>query len=99
MNSQLSGAYKDALEQLSKEKGEHTAILVEAVIESKMIINNLSEALQPLDDDDRKKIMDCIVEQISSSVATMCRLVGKGFKEEIMPCVEQVTKQAAAKMQ
>ena len=101
MNDHLTGAYQNALEKLSEEQGTNVTMIVEAVIESKQILGRFEELVQALNTgaDVRKALLNSMVEQISSGVATMCNLVGKSFQKDILPLVEEVTNQSKKNLQ
>lgn len=96
--SELNGAYEDALKNLSQTRGPHVAMVVQAVIESKQVLAEFEGAIAPLQiaTEIRQILMNTMIEQVTNDVAVMCNLIGKGFKSDILPLVEQVTKEATA---
>lgn len=96
MIDSLSGAYTDALHDLEMKQGAKITMVVRAVIESK---NNLAEFEQTVDalhiaTELKQAMVANVVEIVSTSIATMCNLLGMAFKKDIMPLVEEVTENA-----
>jgi len=92
----LSMAYEEALSKLKQESGAQTEQIVRSVLEVK---NGLAEFEAVVDEleikrKDKAQLVALMVEQSSDLVAIMCSLLGKRFKTEVMPLVEQVIEDA-----
>ena len=99
MSDKLSGAYQNALNRLSTEKGPQIAMVVQTVIVSKNILTEFEQTVEVLAIESwmRKHLIASMREQVSDSVATMCNLIGKGFSKDILPMVQKVTAEATDK--
>jgi len=94
--SNLNGAYKDALQNLSQSHGANVAMVVQAVLESQNELTEFEYMVRPMNitNEARQKLIDTMTEQITNDMAIMCILIGKKFKADILPLVEQITKKA-----
>jgi len=94
--SNLSMAYEEALSKLRSESGAQTEQLVRSVLEVKNGLAEFEAAVEELEirQKDKAHLVALMVDQTSDLVAIMCSLLGKRFKAEIMPLVEQVIEDA-----
>ena len=93
----LSPATNAALNRLEKDVGAKTAMIVRAVVEAK---HHLAEFESDLDkhaltEESKAQLLNHIVNQVSSDLASMCTLMGKSFHTDIIPLVTRVTETAA----
>lgn len=96
MSDKLSGAYEEALMKLNRTNGPQVAIVVRSVIEAKNSMAEFEQALERLAIEQwvRDDLVTHLADRISSDIAAMCSLVGKGFKNEILPLVQKVVEDA-----
>jgi hypothetical protein len=95
--SNLTPAHDAALKSIREVHGRPMALVVQAVIEYKINLDLFERACiepEPVDKFLQKKLVAMFVDQISDSVATMCGLINKSFRNDVMPLVEQVNDQA-----
>ena len=97
MSDVLSGAYISALKNVEIEVGPQITYVVQLTIESKHRLAMFEQRVNQykmLRKQDKKELIALMTEEISSSIAAMCGVLGKGFKKDIMPVVERVVEEA-----
>lgn len=94
--SNLTPAYDDALDKLRRAHGRDIALVVQAVIEYKINLEIFERAMEEANVEAflREKLVASFVDQISDSVATMCGLIGKSFRTDVMPLVDKTNTEA-----
>jgi hypothetical protein len=96
MNEVLNEAYNNALNMAKEHHGPEIANIVRLTIESKHRLSVFEETVQTygLTEEQLHYIVGSYTEEITNGVAMACSLLKVGFRKDIMPIVETVTKSA-----
>lgn len=94
--SKLSAGYNTALDRLQETSGQAITEVVRTIIESKHSLDEFKQYTELLNIDEiaRSRLVAMMQDQVTSSAVAMCIALGKGFKHELLPLVNQVTEEA-----
>lgn len=90
--SDLGPAYDEAIKRLALRKGGQLAQIVRTTLEQKQILDSFERTVGSLEIEQwlQQQLIGTMANQITESVSTMCLLIGKMFKRDILPCIEEV---------